>query len=102
MKQTLMTLNVDQRYQAIRGFKSKFQLSESENIRNLSICYQTVVNTQNNISPMPWTYDIKLKEEHKIFIHAKTLFDNKCVDFWRFIIQNESSTSLDVKFQAEQ
>lgn len=48
-----MTLNVDQRYQAIRGFKSKFQLSESENSRNLSICYQTVVNTQNNISPMP-------------------------------------------------
>lgn len=75
MKQALISLNVDQRYQAIRDFQSSFQLSTSETSRNLEIYYQTVVNAQNNISPMPRTYDKKLKEEHKMFIHVKTSFD---------------------------
>ena len=70
-----MSLTVDQRYQAIRDFKYNFQLSISETSQNLGIAYQTVVNAQNNLSPKPRTYDKKLKEAHKIFIHVKTLFD---------------------------
>ena len=41
MKQALMSLNVDQRNQAIRDFQSSFQLSTSETSRNLGICNQT-------------------------------------------------------------
>ena len=44
MKQALISLNVDQRYQAIRDFQGNFQISTSETSRNLGICYQAVVN----------------------------------------------------------
>lgn len=37
MKQALMSLTVDQRYQAIRDFKYNFQLSISETSQNLGI-----------------------------------------------------------------
>lgn len=35
MKKALMTMNVSERYEAIRGFQQSFQLSPTKTIRNL-------------------------------------------------------------------
>lgn len=48
-----MLLTADQKYQEIRYFKYNFQLSKSEADQNLGISYLTVVNSQNNLSPIP-------------------------------------------------
>lgn len=70
-----MCLNVNERYQAIRQFQQKFDLSVSETAQCLGICYQTVSNANNNLNPKQRTYEHKLKENHRIFIHTKTLID---------------------------
>ena len=73
INKALMCLPVNERYEAIREFQNNFHLTTTEASQRLGIAYQTVVNANNNLNPRERTYDTKIKEIHKIFIHSKTL-----------------------------
>lgn len=73
--EVLMSLPVNERYEAIREFQNNFHLTTTEASQRLGIAYQTVVNAYNNLNPRERTYDTKIKEISKIFIHSKTLTD---------------------------
>ena len=75
MRKSLMALDISERYEVIRNFQAKFQLSPTQASQNLGVCYQTVVNANTNMSPKRYEAERKLQECHRIFIHVKTLLD---------------------------
>lgn len=59
----------------IRKFKELFHLSITQASQKLGVCYQTVANSNYNLSPNKYEVRKKLKEYHRFFIHVKNLFD---------------------------
>lgn len=51
MRKSLMALDVSERYEVIRNFQAQFHLTTTQASQNLGVCYQTVVNANNNLSP---------------------------------------------------
>lgn len=49
MRKALMTMDVSERYEAIRGFQQSFQLSPTKTSEQLGISYGTVTKAMNNL-----------------------------------------------------
>ena len=75
MDQMLKKLPIEQRYHLIREVFNALNQNTSQCAKVLSISRNTVYNALSNPNPTSIQHERKLKEEHKLYIHARTIED---------------------------
>lgn len=68
-----MKMPIDQRYECIRSTYNRLGKNMSLSMQILQVSKNTIYNAINITNPQPRIYELKLKEEHKTYIHAKTI-----------------------------
>ena len=73
MKKILFQMPIQQRYEYIRNVYKMLSGDINKCMEILQISKNTIYTANSILNPQPRIYDHKLQEEHKIYIHARTI-----------------------------